>query len=103
MPKTQRYPHLPYGRAKLHRTQRKHEAAFKLYSQFQLLRSSLTRVAASRIFAVLGVEVLRLVRVAIGPLALGTLAKGEWRLLTAAEVRSLGPECHPGSGRRPIA
>lgn len=42
-----------------------------------------------RIFAELGVEVLRLVRVAIGPLVLGSLAKGAWRRLTDDEVRGL--------------
>jgi 23S rRNA pseudouridine2605 synthase len=42
-----------------------------------------------RLFAALGIEVLRLVRVAIGPLALGELAKGEWRKLTEEEVRAL--------------
>lgn len=42
-----------------------------------------------RIFAELGVEVLRLVRVAIGPLVLGGLAKGAWRRLTDDEVGSL--------------
>jgi len=42
-----------------------------------------------RLCATLGVEVLRLVRVAIGPLALGTLVKGEWRRLTTDEVRAL--------------
>jgi 23S rRNA pseudouridine2605 synthase len=42
-----------------------------------------------RVFAALGVEVLRLVRIAIGPLALGTLAKGEWRRLTDDEVRAM--------------
>jgi len=36
-----------------------------------------------------GVEVLRLVRVAIGPLQLGDLAKGQCRALTADEKRSL--------------
>ena len=36
-----------------------------------------------------GVEVLRLVRVAIGPLVLGTLAKGHSRALTPAEKKSL--------------
>jgi 23S rRNA pseudouridine2605 synthase len=36
-----------------------------------------------------GVEVLRLIRVAIGPLLLGDLAKGAHRLLTAAELESL--------------
>ena len=42
-----------------------------------------------RLLAALGVEVLRLVRVAVGPLALGDLAKGAWRHLTAEEVRAL--------------
>jgi 23S rRNA pseudouridine2605 synthase len=42
-----------------------------------------------RVFAELGIEVLRLVRVAIGPLALGTLPKGAWRMLTSDEVRAL--------------
>ena len=43
-----------------------------------------------RVFAELDIEVLRLVRVAIGPLVLGTLAKGAWRKLTSDEVRALG-------------
>ena len=42
-----------------------------------------------RVFAELHVEVKRLVRVAIGPLQLGDLAKGTWRHLTPAEVRGL--------------
>ena len=33
----------------------------------------------------LGISVLRLLRIAIGPLALGQLAKGEWRYLVASE------------------
>ena len=37
----------------------------------------------------LGVEVLRLIRVAIGPLQLGNLAKGECRVLTMEERRML--------------
>jgi 23S rRNA pseudouridine2605 synthase len=44
-----------------------------------------------RLFAALGVEVLRLVRIGIGPLTLGTLAKGTWRRLTEDEVRALSP------------
>jgi 23S rRNA pseudouridine2605 synthase len=45
-----------------------------------------------RLLAALGVEVLRLVRVAIGPLELGPLPKGAYRLLTPEEVRALaGP------------
>jgi 23S rRNA pseudouridine2605 synthase len=42
-----------------------------------------------RVFAVLGVEVVRLIRVAIGPLVLGHLAKGAWRFLSDDEVRAL--------------
>ena len=36
-----------------------------------------------------GVAVLRLLRVAIGALALGTLTKGEWRYLTRGEIDAL--------------
>ena len=42
-----------------------------------------------RLLAALDLEVLRLVRVAIGPLALGALAKGAWRILTPDEVTAL--------------
>ena len=42
-----------------------------------------------RILAALDLQVLRLVRVAIGPLALGDLAKGAWRDLTEAEIAAL--------------
>jgi 23S rRNA pseudouridine2605 synthase len=42
-----------------------------------------------RLLAALGFDVLRLVRVAIGPLALGDLAKGQWRRLSAEEVEAL--------------
>jgi len=42
-----------------------------------------------RLLAALGFDVLRLIRVAIGPLALGELAKGQWRLLSEEEVRAL--------------
>lgn len=42
-----------------------------------------------RLLAALGFEVLRLIRVAIGPLALGELGKGQWRQLDADEIRVL--------------
>ena len=42
-----------------------------------------------RMFSALGIEVLRLVRVAIGPLQLGNLPKGAARELTRDEVRTL--------------
>jgi 23S rRNA pseudouridine2605 synthase len=42
-----------------------------------------------RLLQALDVSVLRLVRVAIGSLLLGDLAKGRWRLLTQAEIDAL--------------
>ena len=42
-----------------------------------------------RLLAAFEIGVLRLIRVAIGTLALGELPKGHWRTLTAAEVASL--------------
>ena len=42
-----------------------------------------------RLLAALDIGVLRLVRVAIGPLALGDLPKGQWRELTADQIASL--------------
>jgi len=42
-----------------------------------------------RMFEHLGIEVLRLIRVAIGPLALGELAKGKSRVLEAIEKSAL--------------
>lgn len=42
-----------------------------------------------RLLAALGVEVVRLVRVGIGPLILGNLPKGSYRRLTGDEVRAL--------------
>ena len=53
-----------------------------------------------RLLAALGISVLRLVRIAIGPLALGNLAKGQFRRLTAVEVRGLAPEVEGGPGGR---
>lgn len=42
-----------------------------------------------RLLEALGCRVLRLIRVAVGRLELGTLAKGEWRRLTEDEVAAL--------------
>ena len=42
-----------------------------------------------RLFAALGIEVLRLIRIAIGPLRLGDLAKGKVRELTQKEKAAL--------------
>jgi 23S rRNA pseudouridine2605 synthase len=45
-----------------------------------------------RLLAAFDLGVLRLVRVAIGPLTLGTLAKGAWRPLSDAEAQALVAE-----------
>jgi 23S rRNA pseudouridine2605 synthase len=42
-----------------------------------------------RLLAALGFDVLRLIRVSIGTLALGELAKGQWRQLSAGDVDAL--------------
>lgn len=44
-----------------------------------------------RLLAAHGLEVLRLVRVRIGPLVLGELPKGGWRMLQGDEVDALAP------------
>ena len=43
-----------------------------------------------RLLEAFDIEVLRLVRVAIGDLALGDLPKGQWRVLTDTEVATVG-------------
>ena len=48
-----------------------------------------------RLLAAQGYGVLRLLRVAIGPLELGELAKGAWRRLEPAEIQALVPESPP--------
>ena len=48
-----------------------------------------------RMCAAVGLRVTRLVRVRLGPLALGTLAAGAWRELTPREVRALGTPAAP--------
>lgn len=50
-----------------------------------------------RLLAAFGIDVLRLVRVGIGPLPLGELPKGQWRLLEADEVEALA---HSGEFER---
>jgi 23S rRNA pseudouridine2605 synthase len=42
-----------------------------------------------RMLSVLGIDVLRLVRVALGPVELGDLAKGMWRELNSDEIGTL--------------
>jgi len=51
-----------------------------------------------RMLEALGVEVLRLVRVSIGSLHLGDLAKGAWRELSATEKSRLDADMHRQTG-----
>jgi 23S rRNA pseudouridine2605 synthase len=53
-----------------------------------------------RMLAALDVEVLRLIRVAIGPLQLGQLAKGSHRLLTEGEIQRLDRRMLEGSAKK---
>ena len=55
-----------------------------------------------RMFEHLGIEVLRLIRVAIGPLALGQLAKGKSRPLAAAEKSALDQAIRISRGQKRI-
>jgi 23S rRNA pseudouridine2605 synthase len=48
-----------------------------------------------RLLEALDIRVLRLMRVAIGPLELGTLPKGEFRFLTDSEIQRLGRRTQP--------
>jgi 23S rRNA pseudouridine2605 synthase len=52
-----------------------------------------------RMLQVLQIEVLRLVRIAIGPLVLGELPKGEWRALADAEKQLLDRAVNQRSSR----
>lgn len=53
-----------------------------------------------RVLDALGLDVLRLVRVSIGPLALGDLAKGAYRSLSAAEKHALDAAMRRNSAER---
>jgi 23S rRNA pseudouridine2605 synthase len=53
-----------------------------------------------RMLEAAGVGVLRLVRVAVGPVRLGELAKGDWRHLTPAEATALGGPSRPAMAGR---
>lgn len=52
-----------------------------------------------RLLTALGYEVLRLMRIAIGPVTLNELAKGSWRHLSAQEVRLLSRQDRPTLSR----
>jgi 23S rRNA pseudouridine2605 synthase len=66
------------------------------YTHFEITLTEGRNRQVRRMVEALGATVLELVRVKIGPIAIGTLRIGAWRMLTPAEVRRIGA---PTSGR----
>jgi 23S rRNA pseudouridine2605 synthase len=54
-----------------------------------------------RMFAAVGLEVRRLVRLRIGPMTIGNLGPGRYRPLSPTEVQALLAAASPGHGKRP--
>jgi pseudouridine synthase len=61
------------------------------YTHFEITLTEGRNRQVRRMVEALGAVVLKLVRVRIGPLEIGTLPIGRWRLLTRAEVERLMP------------
>ena len=59
------------------------------YTHFEITLTEGRNRQVRRMVEALGAKVLKLVRVKIGPLTIGTLPIGKWRLLSRAEVASL--------------
>jgi pseudouridine synthase len=56
------------------------------YTHFEIVLTEGRNRQVRRMVEALGARVLKLVRVKVGPIAIGTLPIGKWRLLTPAEV-----------------
>ena len=59
------------------------------YTHFEITLTEGRNRQVRRMVETLGAKVLKLVRVRIGPLGIGTLPIGKWRLLTPAEVQMI--------------
>jgi len=59
------------------------------YTHFELTLTEGRNRQVRRMVEALGAQVLKLVRVRIGAIAIGTLPIGKWRHLTAAEIKAL--------------
>lgn len=75
--------------------------AYKGYALVELELSEGRNRQVRRMFSALGNGVRELRRVAIGPLALGSLASGKWRRLTADEVAALNRAARVRNPPRP--
>jgi pseudouridine synthase len=67
------------------------------YTHFEMVLTEGRNRQVRRMVEALGAKVLKLVRVKVGRIAIGTLPIGKWRLLTKVEVASLLVE----RGRQP--
>jgi pseudouridine synthase len=70
------------------------------YTHFEITLTEGRNRQVRRMVEALGATVLKLVRVQIGGICIGSLRIGRWRRLTDAEVRSLVPS-HARPGREP--
>jgi len=61
------------------------------YTHFEITLTEGRNRQVRRMVEALGATVLKLVRVRIGPIGIGTLPIGAWRMLTPAEMRMFGP------------
>ncbi len=59
------------------------------YTHFEVTLTEGRNRQVRRMVEALGAKVLKLVRVKVGPIAIGTLPIGQWRLLTRGEVAAL--------------
>ena len=59
------------------------------YTHFEITLTEGRNRQVRRMVEALGAKVLKLVRVNVGPIGIGTLPIGKWRLLTPAEVKAL--------------
>jgi pseudouridine synthase len=65
------------------------------YTHFEITLTEGRNRQVRRMVEALGARVLKLVRVSIGPIRIGSLQIGKWRMLTASEVAAFGA----GSGK----
>lgn len=70
------------------------------YTHFEITLIEGRNRQVRRMVEALGGRVLKLVRIRIGRIGIGTLPIGRWRVLTAAEVRSLQPAADRHDNRR---
>jgi pseudouridine synthase len=72
------------------------------YTHFEITLTEGRNRQVRRMVEALGAVVLKLVRVRIGPLTIGSLPIGRWRRLTPAEIGALMPAPSRGARSRPV-